>query len=47
MTLPKSSCHTGEVEVWKVFEIRSVEPVGAAPSITEWSAVLAVAASIV
>ena len=45
--LPRSSRHTGEVDVWKVFEIRSVEPAGAEPSITEWSAVSAVAWSIV
>src|SRR4029453_17831381 len=30
-------CPTGEVEVWKVFEMRGVEPAGAEPSITEWS----------
>ena len=47
ITVPKSSCHTGEVEVWNVFEMRSVEPAGAEPSITEWSAVSAVAWSIV
>ena len=47
ITVPKSSCHTGEVEVWKDFEMRSVEPAGAEPSITEWSAVSAVASSIV
>jgi hypothetical protein len=45
--LPKSSSQTGDVEVWKVFESLSVEPAGAAPSITECSEVSAVAWSIV
>ena len=31
IAFPKSSCQTGEVEVWNVFEIRSVEPAGAEP----------------
>ena len=47
MVLPKSSCHTGEVEVWNVLEIFSVEPAGAVPSIREWSEASAVAWSIV
>ena len=46
IAFPKSSCQTGEVEVWNVFEIRSVEPAGAEPSIREWSELSAVAWSI-
>src|SRR3954453_9729979 len=47
IALPKSSCQTGDVEVWNVFEIFSVEPAGAEPSICEWSERSAVAWSIV
>ena len=45
--LPRSSAHTGDVAVWKLFESLSVDPAGAVPSITEWSEASAVAWSIV
>ena len=46
ISVPMLFCHTGEVEVMKLLWIFRFHPLGALPVITEWSAAVAVDASI-
>ena len=46
MSLPLSSCHTGDVAVWNSLRIVSFDPFGAVPRSTECDSVCAVASSI-